>query len=710
MKKRILAVLAAVCILITLFPTVAFAGELKQDFVILYSSNLRGDVDAYAKIKAVKNAYEAAGEDVILVDTGNFLQGTAYANTNRGLDIYNLMDATGYTAVAMGLAEFSYTDATTGYLYHGNFKRYYTQAELQNGAEELTYNQSKALTATREAKSFAQFTTVASNVKQSSNAYSYETTYKIAYNDNYVAIYGLTDPEVINSIQDGYLSEISAPSKPEGLTGDLVICLSNAGVSGEEFGDIVIDGSDGKEEVGVYKITKDKEITHEVIDLSTVTPDSDIQAMADEVKAKADTVVGKSDVILNGADSSNRNSETNLGDLTTDALVWYAENYIEGIDEGMKIVAVQNGGNCDNFIYTGDVTETDLLRALPFSPMGVGVIYVTGAQLLRTIEASVQCEDCPGFAQVSGLTYTVNTDNEYDKGEAYGKFFKANSDNRVVITSVNGVPFNKNETYALVCDNFLINGNDTYYTLNAAKENGAKYINDNMTNGNKVRQIVALYIQNVLGGTIGEEYAEAQGRIKTTTYTSYPDVPENEWYTEAVKYATQHGYFSGYSDGTFGPANNIIRQDFAVVMARAAGADLTNQSTDNLKFNDVDKNAYYAKALAWCVENGIISGYQNGNFGPADAITREQICAMIYRYQVKQGCMDDYSDETVNEVLAKYPDKLNVSDWALGSVAWCISNGVITGANGGTEIQSGANANRAQIAAIFTNLSRNELI
>ena len=176
------------------------------------------------------------------------------------------------------------------------------------------------------------------------------------------------------------------------------------------------------------------------------------------------------------------------------------------------MVAIQNGGNCDQFLYAGDITETDLLWALPFSPMGVGILYVTGAELLETLEAATQTADCPGWAQVAGLTYQVDTTQPYDAGEEYGDFFKAASIHRVTITSVGGEPFDESATYALVADNFLMNGNDTYYTLSEIKNAHPElYLNNG--NGVKTRDIVAMYIREVLGGTVGEPYSAPQGRI-----------------------------------------------------------------------------------------------------------------------------------------------------------------------------------------------------
>ena len=139
--KKILSLLLVLVMVLSLCSVTAFAAEnYTGKTVILYTANVRGDVDVYAKVAAAKTAYESAGADVILADAGNFLQGTAAANSDRGLGVYDLMDAAGYDVAAMGLAEFGYADATTGYGYHKNVTKYYTQAELQNGAETLTYN------------------------------------------------------------------------------------------------------------------------------------------------------------------------------------------------------------------------------------------------------------------------------------------------------------------------------------------------------------------------------------------------------------------------------------------------------------------------------------------------------------------------------------------------------------------------------------------
>lgn len=478
--------------------------------VILYTGNVRGNTEVYPQIAAAKAAYEEKGATVYLVDAGNYLQGTAAANSDRGLTIYNLMDAAGYDVAAMGMYEFVYGEATTGYIYHSNLTKYFTQAELYKGAEALEYQKNapwaeEAVMDNRDAKAAATFAVVCSNLSIGAEAtgyYAFEAN-TVLGDALKVGFVSNVPENVASYLQDNFLSgytfgEATAPAC------DVVVAL------GGGSGDIVIEAPvDGELVVGAYVIDNTtKAVTEETVDMTG--SDADVAALVAAVSPT--TVVGTTTVTLNGADSVNWNGESNLGDLTADALLWYAENKVEGLQD-VPVVAIQNGGNCDNFIYTGDITDVDLLRALPFSPMGVGIVYVTGAELLETLEAATQSENCPGWAQVAGLEYTVDTTAAYDAGEAYGDFFKAASIKRVTITSVNGAAFDENATYAVIGDNFLMNGNDTYYTFGAIKEAGENYVEVSTFGGLKTRDIVALYIQEVLNGTVGSDYANAQGRV-----------------------------------------------------------------------------------------------------------------------------------------------------------------------------------------------------
>ena len=124
----ILALLAGLCAVPASAEETSYAGKT----VLIVTGNFRGQIDYYACVKYIKDSYISKGAEVILVDAGNYLQGSAWSDASMGEAVYDLMEAVGYDAAAMGLAEFSYTSATTGYTYHGNFTRYYTQAMLQN--------------------------------------------------------------------------------------------------------------------------------------------------------------------------------------------------------------------------------------------------------------------------------------------------------------------------------------------------------------------------------------------------------------------------------------------------------------------------------------------------------------------------------------------------------------------------------------------------
>ncbi len=237
---------------------------------------------------------------------------------------------------------------------------------------------------------------------------------------------------------------------------------------------------------------------------------------------------------LYGADDAARKGETNLGDLWTDALRWFAvsgaiNEYFEEDDvtagntsvavDADHIVALWNGGNLRADVAEGKFGAEQLAEVLPY-PNKVAVAYMTGAQLLEALEAASQAlpygeetaAACASFMQVSGLRYTVDTARAYDRGEPYGEsgnWFYAASLGRVTVEEVNGQPFDAEATYAVITSNANFNGMDSSYIFKAAaEENGKSTITTAV-----VRDVIWLFIADQLDNVIGEEYAEAQGRI-----------------------------------------------------------------------------------------------------------------------------------------------------------------------------------------------------
>ena len=205
-----------------------------------------------------------------------------------------------------------------------------------------------------------------------------------------------------------------------------------------------------------------------------------------------------------------------------------------------------------------------------------------------------------------------------------------------------------------------------------------------------------------VSGSEAERYANDNGfAFIELPEIIFPDVANEAWYYNAVAFNVAKGYFHGYGNGTFGPADNIQRQDFVVVLAKIANADLSAYKGQNGGFADVPTNDYYSAAVAWARDNKILSGYADGRFGVGDPITREQACKIFYSY-----CKGSVSGD-VSAVLAGYPDGGNVSDWARTAVAWAAQNGVV-GGNG--TLNPVGNANRAEMAQIIMNMSNNGII
>lgn len=121
----------------------------------------------------------------------------------------------------------------------------------------------------------------------------------------------------------------------------------------------------------------------------------------------------------------------------------------------------------------------------------------------------------------------------------------------------------------------------------------------------------------------------------STSGTAFADVAEGQWYTSAVTWANAHNIVDGYGDGTFGPNNNITREQMAAILYRYAqykGHDMNN--TMNLStFTDADSVSMYAVTpMQWAVANGLISGVGNNTLAPKGDATRSQAAAILMRY------------------------------------------------------------------------------
>lgn len=178
--------------------------------------------------------------------------------------------------------------------------------------------------------------------------------------------------------------------------------------------------------------------------------------------------------------------------------------------------------------------------------------------------------------------------------------------------------------------------------------------------------------------------------------SQFTDVNESEWYwTDGwVPYALDTGIMSGYrnDDGTtttFGPYDAVTRGQVAVILHRyelgTDGNDIDNNVTT--RFSDVPAGQYYSAAVSWASENGLVTGYDDGEwagmFRPDAPVSREELAVMIARYagfKTTGQAVAPAADDTVLTSLIGW----NTADnWALPSLAWCTANGVIGGIDNG---------------------------
>lgn len=191
-----------------------------------------------------------------------------------------------------------------------------------------------------------------------------------------------------------------------------------------------------------------------------------------------------------------------------------------------------------------------------------------------------------------------------------------------------------------------------------------------------------------------ESYAAAAKFVKIMAqnkqnFASLTDVDANAWYFGSVKFAVESGIMAGVGDNRFAPKQELTRAMAVRVLYVLAGQP---EAKANTTFTDVAANTWYADAVAWGAENGIVAGVSATKFNPNGKLTREQMVAFLYRYAGKAQVADDS--------IANYTDGAQVSAYAVNAMNWAIANGIVSGMGNGT-LAPKATANRAQMASIL---------
>lgn len=174
----------------------------------------------------------------------------------------------------------------------------------------------------------------------------------------------------------------------------------------------------------------------------------------------------------------------------------------------------------------------------------------------------------------------------------------------------------------------------------------------------------------------------------------FTDLAAGAWYEDAVAYVYRHDLMSGFSEDTFGPNAALSRAQLCQILYNMEGRPAV---TGSGSFSDLADGAWYTDAVTWAASQGIVDGYGGGLFGPDDNITREQLASILYRYAQARG--DDVSVGEDTNILS-YSDAADVAGYAVSAMQWACGAGVITGISESALAPRGE-ATRAQTAAML---------
>ncbi len=717
-KKRLLPFLLALAMVFSL-AVPAFAAETEEDgIVVLFTNDVHctdDDGSSYAAIAGYKAEMEAVygTGNVTLVDNGDAIQGGVLGSLSKGSWIVDIMNQVGYDLAIPGNHEFDFRMDTfldivenqADYTYLScNFMDLETNTTVLEPYTIVSYGDVQVAyvgittpdTLTSSAPACFQdedgnyiYGFCQGNEGQNLYGQVQDTVdaareagadYVVALahlgvdpsSSPYMSTEVIANTTGIDVVLDGHSHTVVPTQTVENAAGEGVL-LSQTGTKAESIGKLVISA--------------DGTMTTELVDLADVDTTTEgytaamtfiegIQALYDET---ADQVVATSDVELtvNDPDTGERavrSAETNLGDLCADAY-----RIVLGADIGWV-----NGGGVRANIAAGDITYGEIIEVHPFSNLAC-LVEVSGQQILDALELGAMYvgeAENGGFLQVSGLTYTIDADIPTSVVlDDAGNFVEISGARRVsdvqVLDSETGeyVDIDPEATYTLASHNYMLkDGGDGYAMFG---EDNIKILQDEVMVDNEV---LIRYIQDELGGVIGDEYANpyGQGRITIVNEpadTLYNDVTTSNWYYEAVEYVTENGIMQGVGGGNFDPKGTTTRGAFMTMLARYAGVDTSGSSP------------WYQAGMDWAVEEGVSDGSN-----PYGGVTRVQVVAMMWRFL---GAHEYEAD------LSRFSDVDEIPGWsgAREAIEWAVDAGVMQGSDG--QLNPNGIATRAEIAQLM---------
>ena len=211
------------------------------------------------------------------------------------------------------------------------------------------------------------------------------------------------------------------------------------------------------------------------------------------------------------------------------------------------------------------------------------------------------------------------------------------------------------------------------------------------------------YVQPSCAVTVAVTFKPVSGAFDCPRDESCPmaasdDLSLGAWYHDGVHYCIDEDIMKGVDDGVFAPDVSTSRAMIAVMLWRLDGSPDIDGQNLGYPYADVNPDSWYTDAVYWARLNGVVTGYDAEHFGTDDAVTREQLAAMLFRYAKYKG-IDMSKYESTD--LSSFADAAYISDYALSAVKWACGAGIIKGAGDEASLSPKGETSRAEIAVMF---------
>lgn len=626
--------------------------------VILHTNDLHSKVNSplgYASVKGWKDYYAAQNLPVLILDAGDALHGYPVANLSQGKNIVDFMNAVGYTAMTPGNHDFNY--GTARLIELSKMMQFdLLSANFTDGRNQTVFPPARIYSAGNNKVGIVGISTPETASKTNPLNVA-------GYDFNPAKLVAMAQAQIDRLRQDGAdyivvlghlgMDEESSPYRSADIIGQLTgldifidghshTALENGERVKDKDGREILLAQAGTQAAAIGRITIDKGVISAAL-ITEAREDAAVKLLIAgnlaAIQPLLDVVVARTEIKLDGNRSPGvRTQETNLGDLAADAL-----KYVSGAN-----VALTNGGGIRASIENGDITYGEINTVFPFGNL-VTTIEITGADLLAALEHGTKAAPAAagGFPQVAGMSYEIHT--YLDAG-------------RIQQVKINGEALNLAKTYLLATNDFTVAGGDGYTML-------AKYPISGQYGA--LDEALVKYINQGLGGTVGSDYAQPQGRI-SLQLPPFADV-DKHWAAAAITEVATQGLVTGITDEEYQPDAAMTRAMFVTVLSRLSGDDVT--AYHESKFRDVAIGSWYGQSVQWAEANGIASGLDGNTFAPQSEITREQMAAMLTNYcrYIGKGPVGLWV------IRMTYTDLDQISSWANEGIMFATMKSYIKG-------------------------------